>query len=742
MKHSRPLVLILLIFSLFIPSLNKIHANPDIQILEVDGFNSVLEEWAEVGSSPWLDYNDNSNYVYTKTDENWHEEWTFQDQKVQGTIDAVYLSLVLKCEDTARSDTVEIYLWDSGISDWVLLRDHQPIETYWYTLTTTVTFLDNWEELNQTKLKIKFDRAGSPKTKFIYISQAWIKVYYTTGGPIVIHDSLESNETQPDSLETFYLNVTVSITPNSGTFNRNILTLDPSDLALNITYLNGTGFSELNDVNNYISLDITSSYKTEINTTQFYLIYILKIHNNISKSGWFDASSYSNESDIGNYDYDTYSDVFFLTLQGTGGGMEQALFGGYNGLLDDTVTEYNTLHGHGRAWLSFDKGMRKIISTDGLIKNLRVKLSGSPGTGSKYTFSLIVNGYPTALTFDIVDDYTSGSDMINEVDVSDGDLVSLQCDPEGTPIEVSAIWTSVFESDTAYESLIMGGGDEMLHNTATEYGQVMSGATFLSIAEYNFREVIPTSGTFKNFYVCLSMPPGDPEDSFTFKLRKGGVSQDLTVTITYEETRGNDLINSFEVVASDIVTMMIEPQGNPNLPKAVWGMTFVADIDGESVVMGGSARDLDASSTQYNYLTGDHSQFWINDETLRYQLGQTCTLKKLHILLDGSPGVGNKYDFTIRINGGDSNLVATISDMDTSGNSADLENDIALDDYVDLQVVPDSTPEIADAYWGFVCYIEPPPEEEEEPPVDYFPMLLAIVMCLGLSTYFLYVKNN
>lgn len=743
MKYSKSLIIILLIFSLFIPSINKIHASPDTQILEIDGFSSILEEWTEVGNSPWLDYNDNSNYVYTKTDDNWHEEWTFQDQKVQGTINTVYLSLVLKCEDTARSDTVEIYLWDNGISDWVLLRDHQPVETYWYTLTTTVTFLDNWEELNQTKLKIKFDKAGSPATKFIYISQAWITVDYTPTGPILTQESLESNETQINDLETFFLNITISITPNSETFNRNILTIDPSGLALNITYLNGTGFSELNDVNNYISLDMTNSNKTEISNTHFYLIYILKIHNNITKSGWIDVASYSNESDIGNYDSDTYSDVFFLTLQGIGGGMEQVLFGGYNLVLDDTTTKYNCLHGHSRYWLSFETGVNKIISTDGLIKNLRVKLSGSPGIGTKYTFTLMVNGYPSSLTFDIIGDDTVGYDMIHKVDVMGGDLVSIQCDPDGTPTEVSATWTSVFESDAVYESLIMGGGLEFTNNLYTQYGQVMSGTCIYSIAEYNFREVVPTSGTFKNFYLYSDLYPGDPEDGFKFTLRKDGENQTLTITIMAQNKTGSDLVNSFNVIAGDIVTMRIDPLGSPQPLKAVWGMTFVADINGESIVMGGSAMNLSSSVTQYNYVIGDHALSWVGDEALRYQLGQACILKKLHILLNGFPGAGNKYDFTIRMAGVDSNVIATVSDTDTTGNSAELEDIVTIDQYVDLQVDPEGTPNVADAYWGFVSYIEPPPEEdEEEPPVDYFPMLLAIVMCFSLSIYFLYVKNN
>ncbi len=63
--------------------------------------------------------------------------------------------------------------------------------------------------------------------------------------------------------------------------------------------------------------------------------------------------------------------------------------------------------------------------TDGLIKNLRVKLNDSPGVGKKYTFTLTLNGAPTALTLDIAGLDTSGSDMVHEIDVTGGDTIGV-----------------------------------------------------------------------------------------------------------------------------------------------------------------------------------------------------------------------------------------------------------------------------------------------------------------------------
>lgn len=386
--------------------------------------------------------------------------------------------------------------------------------------------------------------------------------------------------------------------------------------------------------------------------------------------------------------------------------MEQVIFGGSYSLLPDTVTEYDSPVG-GMGWAGTELWRYKLVSTDGKIKNLRVKLDGDPGIGKHYDFTLMVNGAPSALTLEIAGAATSGNDMVNEIDVTGGDTVSIQCDPDNTPTVRYATWTCVFEGDTANESLIMGGGTADLNNGAIEYGQVMS-STWYHFTEDGFRQVVPTSGTLKNFYVKLSADPGDAPDAYKFTLRKGGISQALTVTITADDTTGSDLVNTVDVVAGDILTLMVEPLNAPLVePYACWGMTFVADIDGESIVIGGSTNDLESETIEYNLLTSYEAYSWNADETLRYQLGQVCTLKKLHILLSGSPGVGTKYDFTLRIAGANSNVIATVSGAATTGNSGALEDTVALDEYVDLQVAPDSEPTIRDAYWGFVCYIEP-----------------------------------
>ena len=384
------------------------------------------------------------------------------------------------------------------------------------------------------------------------------------------------------------------------------------------------------------------------------------------------------------------------------------IFGGGYNTLDDTLTEYESLISGG-GWNTVEKFIYKIISTGGKIKWLRIVLSGAPGAGKKYTFTLMLNGAPTALTFDIADAATSGSDMVNEVAVSGGDTVSIRCVPTGTPTVRYAYWTCVFEGDNAKESLILGGTYFDVDRTNIEYAQVMGATSFHTVTENNFRQVCPTAGVIKNLYVLLSEDPGTAPEAYRFTLRRNGISQALTVTITADNVLGIDLVNTVNVVAGDVLTLMIEPLNSPvENPYACWGMTFVADVDGESIVLGGSYDPLDNAATEYNQLTCFEGLPWIVNENERYMLGQTCTVMKLYMLLSAAPGAGNKYDFTIRTALADSNVVAKVEGANITGNSGALNDTVADDDYVDLKVVPDDTPDAANAYWGFVCYTGAP----------------------------------
>ncbi|GAH23248.1 unnamed protein product, partial [marine sediment metagenome] len=219
---------------------------------------------------------------------------------------------------------------------------------------------------------------------------------------------------------------------------------------------------------------------------------------------------------------------------------------------------------------------------------------------------------------------------------------------DNTPTARFATWTSMFEGATAKESLLLGSaGNSILDVSTTYYFSVAQSSNYQAV-ENDTRQICPTAGKIKNLYVELSIDPGAAPDALRFTLRKNGVSQLLTVTIVADDTTGNDTVNEVTVAAGDILTMMVEPVSTPTgMPYFHWGMTFVADTDGESIILGGDEDDLNTGATEYNHLCGFGSN-WTANEADRYQLGQLCTLKKLYVLLSAAPGDGKSYTFTLR----------------------------------------------------------------------------------------------
>jgi len=296
--------------------------------------------------------------------------------------------------------------------------------------------------------------------------------------------------------------------------------------------------------------------------------------------------------------------------------------------------------------------------------------------------------------------------MVNEIDVVAGDAVTIKSIRSTSPMNAIKVYlTVIFEGGTEKESLILGNTFTNLDKTQTTYASVSGGYAFPSVVENDVRQVCPTAGTIKKLYVALSADPGDPDEGYRFTVRLNGatVAESLIVTITANATTGNDVAHNLAVVAGDVLTMMIEPLNNPSeTPKPHYGMTFLADVDGESIVLGGTTEDLDDTATEYNYISCAGFLAWSAGEAGRYCLGQVCWLAKLYVLLSAAPGVGNKYTFTVRIAAGDSNVVAEVSGTDTTGNSGALVDTVANDEYVTLKVVPDDTPNVVDAYWGLV----------------------------------------
>jgi hypothetical protein len=388
------------------------------------------------------------------------------------------------------------------------------------------------------------------------------------------------------------------------------------------------------------------------------------------------------------------------------GGMSQVFFGGSGDALNNLNSEYNVVMSGGN-WDATEWNKRQMVTTPGEIGDIYIELSATPGVdvGDAYTFALVKNGIVTSLSCTITQPALSAKDIFTTVSVVAGDMISLQCIPVNTPSDTpNARWSMIFTGTNASESNILSAC--LVNNAGTSYSCLMNGMPITyNATEAGANQVCPTDGQIKKLYVSLNVSPGVAPDAYRYTLRKNGISTALTCTITAPATTSNDIVNSVSVVSGDILTIMVEPLNVPaNSPNSAFGTTFVASIDGESIILGGTQDDLNTAAIEYNQITPVSNQgSWIATETDKLELSQVCVIKKLYVRVSVASGVGTSWTFTLRSNISDAPLLVILNNVAT-GYDITNQVSIGIGDDLSIKCTPTGVPVVADAYWGMVCY--------------------------------------
>lgn len=126
-----------------------------------------------------------------------------------------------------------------------------------------------------------------------------------------------------------------------------------------------------------------------------------------------------------------------------------------------TVTNYIRPVRAGGAWNATET-VTQVLGRYGVFRKLYVLAGAAPSAGKSYTFTIRQNVGPTALVATLADANTSVNNTTNEIEISKGDLVAVECAPSGTPTATGALqWSMVFVVLTGSSSsqlLSMGVG--------------------------------------------------------------------------------------------------------------------------------------------------------------------------------------------------------------------------------------------------------------------------------------------
>jgi len=157
----------------------------EILDLYVDSFDATKDQWAKVGSSPYLDAHDEpNNYVYSPLEGNGSKDgdqigdFGFEDANQTGTIVSVKLR-VYGHASTSNPDQCyfSIHLWNG--SSWIEIMNFKGEGNYVWKEIDVSSYLDNWDKVNGAEIYLRTEDPASLEKGEHACDAAFIRVNYT-----------------------------------------------------------------------------------------------------------------------------------------------------------------------------------------------------------------------------------------------------------------------------------------------------------------------------------------------------------------------------------------------------------------------------------------------------------------------------------------------------------------------------------------------------------------------------------
>lgn len=257
------------------------------------------------------------------------------------------------------------------------------------------------------------------------------------------------------------------------------------------------------------------------------------------------------------------------TLMFSAAANTSAVFANTNNNLSNSVTSYLPLQGQGNDTTA-GGNVEGVIPTGGTIRNAYGVLGGTPGSGKSYTFTLVVNGVDSALTFSVSGTGTTGNDTANSVSVSAGDRVYWKIVPSGTPSARAPTIGAEFDPTTNGESIHTYGTANVNVNTAARYMTLASSTRSYSSSESS-TQAISQACTWKNLYVYQQTALAGSQQ-YLYQFSDNGSAGSPSVTITNSSQSGNDTSNTATSTVGETVAMKITPTSTPATTITEWGI--------------------------------------------------------------------------------------------------------------------------------------------------------------------------
>ena len=216
-------------------------------------------------------------------------------------------------------------------------------------------------------------------------------------------------------------------------------------------------------------------------------------------------------------------------------------------------------------------------------------------------------------------------------------------------------------------------------NYSTPFGR--SGATDSSILAE--REIpISLRGVLTQFYMKLSNAPGEG-NYHQFTLIVNGSSSGLD--LRFDDDEVEKTIRCMVLVEpGDRMYMRFRGSSPAQAWENIASLVLWTETSTESMLAGVGTR---AASNEFGGLMGTSRK---SHECVEYLIaGHGGTLSDLYVRLETAPGAGKYTSVTVRVNGANSSIVATINGTNKTGNDTAHTAVISQDDKINVEVAGD-----------------------------------------------------
>ena len=239
------------------------------------------------------------------------------------------------------------------------------------------------------------------------------------------------------------------------------------------------------------------------------------------------------------------------------------------------------------------------------------------------------------------------------------------------------------------EQIVLGGTNDPLNATATEFNPVMGdaekgGAT----AEANRYNIMPIACTLSNLYIQLENTAGGTATR-TFTIRKNTANSSVSVAMTALMLTGSDLTNTAVFSVGDFFTFSQVPATTPAASGYRYAYQLRPTTEGETALFGQSTVSVTSASVTYTPLHGGGNS--ATEAGMEMVVAANGSINNLFIRLSGGTGAGKAYAFTVRQNGVSTAVTTSLNNVSAGNNTA---NSIYVQsgDTICLQITPSSSP--------------------------------------------------